>query len=54
MKLFSKRDERPSIDPHEAFNGLIRVYGAPKNGAWEAGEDEREGDGFVEHVLKLP
>lgn len=55
MGLFSKllgKDKRPGTLVHEAFGGLIRVYGVPSGTDWTASEDVREGEGFVVHVLK--
>ena len=52
-RLFSGRNEgTPRVAVHEAFNGLIRVYGVPSVVVQEPAEEVREGDGFIVHVLK--
>lgn len=51
--LFGGRNEgAPRVAVHEAFNGMIRVYGVPDVVDPEPVEEVREGDGFIVHVLK--
>ena len=51
-KTPAETPRKSEIRVHEACGGAIRVFGVPTDPAWQSGEDQREGDGYVVQVLR--